>query len=104
MANDKISFTDSGAVLLVGSAFGVYIPQAFVEKYEKSIGWPDDSRIDETLLDLKSPDNEFYWESWEYVLDNCKLLLDKKAYVLYHHEDLWAIPEDQYERINWENV
>jgi hypothetical protein len=104
MANDKISFADSGAILLVGSGFGIYVPQAFIESHESEIAWPDDSRIDETLLDLKSPDNELYWESWTYILDNCKLILDKKVYVLYQNEDLWAIPEEMNEKIDWENM
>jgi hypothetical protein len=101
----KISFADSHAELLVNSAHGIYIPQVFVEAYEKYILWPDDSRVEETLSDLKSPDNEFYCDSWDYLTGNCKLTNDNgKQFIIYQNEDVWAVPVDEYELIDWEDM
>ena len=102
----KMSFSDSHAELKVNSAHGVFIPKVFVEAYEKYILWPDDSKIEETLADLDNPENEFYWDSWIYLTDNCKLTSDTgKQFILYQLDgDLWAVPADEVDLINWEEM
>lgn len=100
-----ISFSDSHAELIVNSAHGIFIPQVFVEVYEKYILWPDDSKIEETLADLDNPENEFYWDSWIYLTDNCKIKNDDgKQFILYQYEDLWAVPVDEVDLINWNEM
>jgi hypothetical protein len=45
--------------------------------------------------ELNNPENAFYWETWEDVLNNAyKIDPDTGVkYTLYQKDDLWAIPE-----------
>jgi len=99
----KISFQDSHAEILVNSAHGIFIPQTFIEWFEPYIVWPDDKDIQQILDDLKSPENEFYWDSWDWILGNCKITDDDgKMFFLFQYEDVWAIPVDEMELIDWD--
>jgi hypothetical protein len=105
MKTKKIEFCDSHAICIVDNHYGIYVPQTFIEWYEKNIIWPDDKKIEEVLNDLKNPENEWYWDSWIYVEDNCKLLLDGKIYFINQIDgDLFAIPENEYHLIDWDKI
>jgi hypothetical protein len=74
------------AVLLVNSALGVYVPETFAKRYPEFLN-------DEQKADLSNHENEFYWETWENVLDNVRITIDGKRYSLYQEDDLWGLPE-----------
>jgi hypothetical protein len=82
--------------ILIDSAHGIYIPQYFAEAY----GTPDNfynwGEIKEDIdILLSGPDNEFYWDAYEDLINNAKLkTTDNKESYLYTHEDLWAVPVD----------
>jgi hypothetical protein len=56
-------------VCIIDSAHGVYIPQIWAERYGSYWQSCNIRQEDVTIL-LHGPDHEFYWESWENVLNN----------------------------------
>ena len=80
------------AILLLDGNRGIYIPKIFAECFPLLLS-------DEQKADLSNPDNEFYWETWEDVIDNIKIPFQDKMYYLYQSGDLWAVPDE-----NWPSV
>ena len=81
-------------VLLVDCHHGIYIPNIFMQEINNgSYKVKNLSEISELFTDLASPENDFYWESWEDMLNNC-ILIDLKGneYTLWQNDDLWAVP------------
>ena len=87
--------------LLVDSHNGVYTPKCFKENYDSVIAGQmvgGEKQIElnvdaETWEDISDPNNEYYWESWELILNNTIIISGGERYYLNHEEDLWAIPE-----------
>ena len=80
---------------------GIYIPEIFADMVDrKYIINPREVYKQLTSL-LNGPDQEYYWESWEYVLDNIELRHpdNNKTYVLYQDMDLWIVPVDELDQI-----
>ena len=81
------------AKLYADSNRGVYIPQYFAEsctrEYVTCVSQEDWKTLE------AGPESEWYWESWDVVLDNA-VLTDKqgKQWVLYQDGDLWVVPKD----------
>lgn len=78
----------SGISLLVNGSHGVYVPQVFAEQFDLTewvVNVPDP-------MELESVDNQYYWETWEDVLNNASYT-DKDGHVwtLYQDGDLWAV-------------
>lgn len=86
----------SAVILILSDSRGVYVPRDFVtddnNDVEKShcAAWgitPDDAEIL-----AAGPDHEFYWETWDAVLDNAEFTDDNgNRYYLYHDGDLWGV-------------
>lgn len=78
----------SGIQLLLSDARGIYIPRDFAECFDVK-EWGIDSKY---VSRLSSPNNEWYWDNWDVVLNNAKHT-DKKGNVwqLWQDGDLWAI-------------
>lgn len=74
--------------LLLSDARGIYIPRDFVEEFDLSV-WDGINQDD--IADCRDPDNEFYWESWETIVNNAEYHKDGHVWVLHHDGDLWAI-------------
>ena len=81
----------SGINLLLSDVRGIYIPQKFYCVFNLS-DWNINSDTVEGIDDLSSPENEFYWDTWEIVL-NSAFFIDKDGHkwVLYQDGELWAI-------------
>lgn len=82
--------------LLVNDHHGIYVMQTFCQLYAPYITNMEEVKEDfETCL--KGPDDEFYHESWENLLNNVEFTNDnKEKYTignLGEGGDLWAIPE-----------
>jgi hypothetical protein len=86
----------NNAILLVDSRHGIYIPKITAEYIIQGtvkVKNKKDKDILNALGDLGNPENEFYWESWDSLLNKVICLgLDGKEYYLHQDEDLWAIP------------
>lgn len=52
--------------LIVDDHHGIYVPQVFCQRYKKT----DKVSQEDWDICLSGPDHEFYWESWEIILDN----------------------------------
>lgn len=75
--------------LLYSGHYGIYMPQFAANELPFT-----EPLTDEQKSDLSSPDNEFYWETWEDVLG--KSLTEPSTgfkYFLHMDDDLWAIRE-----------
>ena len=79
--------------LLVSDANGVYVPQVFAENYDLSL-W---SGIDQEDLETinQGPDNEYYWEAWNNILNSATYSHEGNQYHLHQDGDLWAICYDK---------
>ena len=80
-----------GVKLLLSDLRGVYIPANFVECFDLN-QWNIDSKYIERL---SSPDNEYYWDNWDLVLNNAKHTdKDGNTWHLWQNGDLLAICHD----------
>jgi len=78
----------SGIQLLLSDARGIYIPANFVECFDID-KWHTDSKY---VSRLSSPNEEFYWDNWDHVLNNAYFIDDKgNKWHLWQDGDLWAI-------------
>ena len=78
----------SGIQLLLSDARGIYIPRDFVKNFDLTEwqGIPEDA-----VKDCENPENEYYWDSWEMILNNARYT-DKNGNVwrLMQDGDLWV--------------
>lgn len=78
--------------LLVNGQHGQYVPQTFAEDCE---GWQGISDEDLEVLEDEDVDNEYYWETWEDVLNNAYYMQDGYKYTLWQSDGgLWAVCPD----------
>ena len=79
----------SGIEILLSDHHGIHIPRIFVEDFG---GW---GVSHEDVVDLADPEKEFYWETWEAVLQYAKHT-DSKGNVwrLCQDGDLFAYCEE----------
>lgn len=75
-----------GCQLLLSDARGVYIPRDFAEGFDLT-AWHIDFDVS-ALFDLEG---DFYWDTWERVLNNAYLIEGEYRFTLHHDGDLWAI-------------
>ena len=78
-------------VCLVDSARGSYVPQAFIELYDKA-AWHVSSADAEILR--AGPEHELYWETWANVEDRAYLVDNGHTYHLHLDGDLFAVAYD----------
>lgn len=84
--------------LVLDSARGVYIPRDFVTDSQGGIDrahcqkWHINE--DDALLLALGPEQEWYWETWEQVLNNAHCMVDGKRFALHHDGDLFAVALD----------
>jgi hypothetical protein len=85
------SNTITKPLLFINSAHGQYIPQIFSEMIADNLRKQID---EETLKDLSSPENEYYYEAWENVLfKTFKTSSGQKVHFEQtEHGDVWVIP------------
>ena len=84
--------SNQSIVLLLSDARGTYIPRDFVEEFNM-VDW---NVTEEQAEGCKNCENEWYWESWETILNNA-FYIDKKGnkFSLHQDGDLWAICYDR---------
>jgi len=73
--------------ILLDSHHGRYIPQLFIESYSDML----QGMSDEDIQTLHDPDNEWYWDAWDMLLNTCTIV-DKngREWCLHHDGDLFA--------------
>ena len=84
--------------LILSDARGTYIPRDFVtDDYNEiavdhclSWGLTDDNK--DEWQDASNPDSEWYWEAWDWILNNAQYTDDDgNVYRLMQDGDLWAL-------------
>jgi hypothetical protein len=83
---------DANLELLVNSAHGVYIPKIFWDQYKNYFPGFDGS-------ELSDPNNEYYWEVWDELLNKTVINDNGIECAILHMEDVWAIPVHELEQI-----
>jgi hypothetical protein len=83
---------NQAAILFCDASSGRYIPQRFANeiKRENVVG------VSMDYLDSLDPESESYWEDWQHVLDNAKVIdpITGQNYHLHHDGDLWLLDWD----------
>ncbi len=77
--------------LLIDGHHGVYIPKLFCEYYAENFEGIDKEDIET----CKDPNNQWYWESWDNILNNAYIIQDGKKYILWQNMDLFLIEENE---------
>lgn len=87
--------------LLLDSSRGQYIPRDFVKSFDlEKFQCIDQQAIE----DCQNPENEYYWESWQNILDRAKYIEDGRTFTLHQDDNLWLLCIDELsedERINF---
>jgi hypothetical protein len=100
---------DPAVVLLFDSNHGTYIPKNFVddETLRENFGLTEQNKDHwGSCLDME---NEFYWDSWNWILDNAKHESELGNYFITQteHGDVWALDESRMtreEKINFDLI
>lgn len=98
--------TDNKMQLLISDARGIYIPRDFAQNFDIS-KW---GLTPEDVEALNSPDNEWYWDQWDFVLTKARYTdANGQRWSLHQDGDLWAIrdlnsPEDELYWYQWDFV
>jgi hypothetical protein len=89
----KTQKLNDAVILLVNSACGIYVPQRFAAEINQQFleGVSQDD-----LNELADPENEYYWDTWEKVLNNAKVVDNStnQTYTLWQNGDLWLLDWD----------
>lgn len=85
-------------VHILSDARGIYIPRDFLtDNYNEiaeshCVAWGLTEDNKQNWLNATDPDSEFYWDDWEWILNNAKFIdEDGSIYKLYQDGDLWGI-------------
>lgn len=83
--------TPDAVTLLLSDARGIYIPRDFVTGFDlPAWGLTEDTRSWWECAEY--PDNENYWDAWDWVLNNAKYTDEAgNVYYLSQDGDLWAL-------------
>lgn len=76
------------------SSRGQYIPRDFAQIINRECIQCVSLELLDNLAKEDSNESEFYWEDWQTVLDNAKIMHDGVEYTLHHDGDLWLINFD----------
>ena len=105
---------ESKVQLLFDAASGQYIPQRFFR--ECLCGWGPNGNGSpspwhgynwtECEAHLSDPENEWYWDQWQTVLDNAYAIItdengNQKKFTLVQDGDVWLVSEDMTDE-DWE--
>lgn len=88
----------AAVMLLLNSARGTYIPRDFLCDNTGAIDhvhcgkWNLSHDKADWWQDAANPDSEYYWEAWEWILNNAEFTTeDGDKFRLHQDGDLWAL-------------
>lgn len=90
--------TPNAIALLIDSNRGIYVPQTFGTNFSIAqtfrtnfyTSWEGITEDDRQTLQ-NGPDDEFYWEAWDQVLNNAKWTCNGYTWRLHQDGDVWAV-------------
>jgi hypothetical protein len=84
--------TDQKIEILLNDTRGVYIPRDFVQGFDMEAWHITDQDM---INDLQEPENEWYWESWESLMNNAYFVdSEGMTWRLYQEGDLFALSDE----------
>ena len=100
--------TKAKPILFLSDSRGIYIPRDFARSIKCTcLSGVSEADLDYLALgpggcldDVQEPQEgesvrgEYYWETWDNVLNNAVVTDNGQKYVLYQDGDLWLIPQD----------
>ena len=86
LKQDADDFSLIQVEILLNDSHGQYIPQKFYTQFDLK-KW----HIEGDFSQLNNPDNEFYWDDWNIILNNAYCESNGKKWHLYQDGDLFAI-------------
>lgn len=88
----------NAVTLILSDARGIYIPRDFVTNdyneiaHDHCAAWGLTEANQAYWADAADPDNEWYWEAWDWILNNAQFTdEDGNVYRLHQDGDLWGI-------------
>lgn len=85
--------------LLCDSHHGVYIPQLMARRLFDA-GWQGIEESDVIELECDIYENEFYWDTWERILNNAQYIDDEgETWFLWQDGDLWAVTQRDFDKM-----
>lgn len=82
-----------GPVCIIDGSCGIYVPQIWAERYGTAATESANVTAEDVSILLAGPDQEFYWEAWEQVLNNYCHVVDNVKHFLWQDGDLFEYPE-----------
>lgn len=81
------------SLLLYSAVRGIYIPQDFVNGVRRE--HVQGMTAEDVEILAAGPKQEYYWETWDDILQRVKVIdpVTGVVYFLHQDGDLWAIPE-----------
>ena len=85
--------------LLCDSHHGVYIPQIMARRLYDA-GWSGITLDDVIQLEIDPYEGEWYWETWESILNNAQFIDENgETWYLHHDCDLWAVTQKEFDEM-----
>ena len=85
---DEDSFAN--AIFAISDTTGIYIPQVYANSEFRKMTLNVTSEAWDILE--QGPDNDYYWETWDDVINEAKVFIDGDEYTLWQDGDLWLMP------------
>lgn len=103
-----MKFEDSGAICVVDSNRGIYAPQEFAKRYEQELrdsikNHGDDIMSEDINILLLGPQNELYDDVWGDILHR-EITVGGKVFIIHQDGDVFLVPKENYEQIEWEEM
>ena len=78
--------------LFLDECRGIYIPCDFAKSLKREF-IINREKFDEDLdfLARSAPESDFFWETWQYILDNLKVKIGRRTYFFYQDGPVWMI-------------
>jgi len=76
--------------LIVNGSHGIYVPKIFAERYQNLIDNKEEV-IDDLQILLKGPDEEYYWDAWDTVLNRVRI----NNKIIIQSEDLYLVNQNE---------
>ena len=99
-ARESIFNPDTDSKLLLSDSHGVYIPQIYCEQLTEDDAADYGVEWSDVVCCQSGPDQEWYWESWQAILDAAEitepatLKEDESQWRLIQSGDLWQVRSD----------
>jgi hypothetical protein len=79
--------------LVLSDSYGVYIPQIYCEDADEE--WAESVGVDfkDVLVCQAGPDQDWYYEAWNNILDSAHKVIDGVTWRLVHDGDLFEVPD-----------